>query len=107
MSKTVSLPKIMSEDIVISGMSGRFPESDSTDEFAHNLYNGVDMITDDNRRWPTDLYAMNNRMGKVKEVDKFDGNFFGIMPTMGDTIDPHSRILLETTYEAIIDAGIY
>jgi len=46
-------------------------------------------------------------MGKVKEVDKFDGNFFGIMPTMGDTIDPHSRILLETTYEAIIDAGIY
>jgi hypothetical protein len=40
------------EEIVISGMSGRFPESDSTDEFANNLYNKVDMITDDNRRWP-------------------------------------------------------
>ena len=43
----------MDDDIVVSGMGGRFPESDSTDEFAHNLYNKVDMITEDNRRWPT------------------------------------------------------
>ncbi len=42
-----------SEDIVISGMSGRFPESDTIDEFAQNLYNNVDMITEDDRRWPT------------------------------------------------------
>jgi fatty acid synthase len=40
------------EDVVISGMSGRFPESDSVDEFAHNLYNKVDMIVGD-WRWPT------------------------------------------------------
>jgi hypothetical protein len=40
------------EEIVISGMSGRFPESNSTDEFANNLYNKLDMITDDSRRWP-------------------------------------------------------
>ena len=52
-------PTIMDEDIVISGMSGRFPESDSTDEFAHNLYNGVDMITSDNRRWPTGKTKIN------------------------------------------------
>ena len=49
---------------------------------------------------------MNGRMGKVKDIDKFDGLFFGIMHTMGDCIDPQSRILLETTYEAIIDAGM-
>ena len=48
---------------------------------------------------------MNCRMGKLKEIDKFDGQFFGIMQTMGDAVDPHSRILLETTYEAIIDSG--
>ena len=43
-----------SEDIVISGMGGRFPLSNSVDEFANNLYNNVDMITpDDNEeRWP-------------------------------------------------------
>jgi fatty acid synthase len=41
------------EDIVISGMGGRFPESDTVDEFAQNLYNKVDMIVEDDRRWPT------------------------------------------------------
>ena len=52
-AQTWKKPQIMDEDIVISGMSGRFPESDSTDEFAQNLYNGVDMLTSDTRRWPT------------------------------------------------------
>ena len=47
--------KIYTDDIVISGMSGRFPESNTTDEFADNLYKSVDMITEDNRRWPTGL----------------------------------------------------
>ena len=43
-----------SEEIVISGMGGRFPLSNSTDQFSQNLYNNVDMITpDDNEeRWP-------------------------------------------------------
>ncbi|XP_008484342.1 fatty acid synthase-like, partial [Diaphorina citri] len=38
--------------VVISGISGRFPESSDCDEFKRNLYNGVDMISNDNRRWP-------------------------------------------------------
>ncbi len=54
----------------------------------------------------SDLYDMNPRMGKLKDITKFDGPFFGIMTKVGDWIDPHSRILLETTYEAICDAGI-
>ncbi len=41
------------EDVVISGVSGRFPEADSINEFAENLFNKVDMITADDRRWPT------------------------------------------------------
>ena len=49
---------------------------------------------------------MNPRMGKLKDIDHFDGLFFGVINTMADVIDPHSRILLETTYEAIIDAGM-
>ena len=44
--------KIMTEDIVISGISGRFPESDTIDELATNLYDNIDMITDESRRWP-------------------------------------------------------
>lgn len=51
MTTRTYVPECVNEDIVISGMSGRFPESDSVDEFADNLYNKVDMITEDNRRW--------------------------------------------------------
>ena len=50
---------------------------------------------------------MNPRMGKLKNIEKFDGLFFGIMNSMSDVIDPQSRLLLETTYECIIDAGIH
>lgn len=42
----------MTEDIVISGVSGRFAESDNIDELAKNLFDNVDMITEDDRRWP-------------------------------------------------------
>lgn len=41
------------EDIVLSGLSGRLPESDSIEEFAKNLFDGVDLVTADDRRWPT------------------------------------------------------
>jgi fatty acid synthase len=41
------------EDIVISGISGRFPESGTMEELEHNLFNKVDMITVNDRRWPT------------------------------------------------------
>lgn len=40
------------EDIVISGISGRFPESANMEEFKKNLMEGIDMVTDDERRWP-------------------------------------------------------
>ena len=41
------------EDIVISGIAGRFPEADSMDEFAQKLFQGEDMVTCNDRRWPT------------------------------------------------------
>ena len=45
-------------DVVISGMSGRLPESDNLEEFKSHLLNHEDMVTDDERRWPkgTQLY---------------------------------------------------
>lgn len=42
----------MNEDIVLSGIAGRFPESDNMDEYAKNLFDNVDMVTEDDRRWP-------------------------------------------------------
>ena len=40
------------EDVVISGVSGRLPESDNIAEFKSHLVNKEDMITADDRRWP-------------------------------------------------------
>ncbi len=55
MDKQIDISTLLknNDDIVISGVGGRFPESDTVDEFAQNLYNKVDMIVDDDRRWPT------------------------------------------------------
>ncbi|XP_013778686.1 fatty acid synthase-like [Limulus polyphemus] len=95
----------MAEDIVISGISGRFPESDNMAEFKDNLFNGVDMITEDDRRWKPGLYGLPTRCGKLKDLSKFDATFFGVHPKQAHAMDPQLRILLELTYEAIVDAG--
>lgn len=43
----------LNDDIVITGISGRLPESSSIEEFKDQLFAGVDLITDDERRWPS------------------------------------------------------
>jgi len=39
------------DDIVISGIAGYFPESENVYKFRDNLFNKVDMVTEDDRRW--------------------------------------------------------
>lgn len=39
------------EDIVISGIAGKFPESDNMKILQENIFNKADLGTDDNRRW--------------------------------------------------------
>ncbi|CAG2108029.1 unnamed protein product [Medioppia subpectinata] len=92
-------------DVVISGMSGRFPESDTMDELADNLYANRDLITADERRWPPGLYGEPQRFGKIKHIDKFDAQFFGVSGKQADGLDPRLRLLLEVVYEAIVDSG--
>ena len=43
-------------DIVISGIAGRYPECENMEEFWHNLINGIPMYTADDRRWPVGAY---------------------------------------------------
>lgn len=38
-------------EVVITGISGRLPESDNIAEFREHLINGDDMSTVDDRRW--------------------------------------------------------
>ncbi|XP_071653089.1 fatty acid synthase-like, partial [Temnothorax longispinosus] len=51
-------------------------------------------------------YNMPHRIGKVNNIEKFDSEFFNIPATEAHTMCPMIRMLLEHTYEAIIDAGV-
>ncbi|ALC38282.1 v-2-k05816, partial [Drosophila busckii] len=95
-------------EIVISGISGKFPESSNIAEFKYNLLNGIDMVTNNPRRWEAGIYGLPERMAKMKDEDleKFDDKFFSVHQKQAELMDPCMRMLLELTHEAIIDAGI-
>ncbi|XP_077526205.1 fatty acid synthase-like [Haemaphysalis longicornis] len=96
----------MSKDpIVISGFSAYFPKADHLNEFKEKLYAGVDMVTDDEARWPRGHLGLPGRMGTIRDLSKFDAQFFGVHPRQAHVMDPQLRLLLETSYEAIVDAG--
>uniref|UniRef100_A0A914DXV9 Fatty acid synthase n=1 Tax=Acrobeloides nanus TaxID=290746 RepID=A0A914DXV9_9BILA len=93
------------EEVVISGVSGRFPQSSNVEEFAEHLLNGDDLVTEDDKRWPPGIYDLPKRHGKLKELHKFDASFFGVTPKQANHMDPQVRKLLEVTWEAILDSG--
>ena len=95
----------MSFDIVISGIAGRYPGSDSIDQLRDNLFDKKDLITEDESRWPSGLYGLPKREGKISNINKFDAQFFGIHGKQVNGMDAQQRILLEKTYEAIMDSG--
>lgn len=94
------------DEIVITGISGRLPESENLEEFWENLINGVDMVTEDDRRWTPGLYGLPKRNGKLKDISHFDAAFFGVHPKQANTMDPQLRLMLEISYEAIVDGGL-
>ena len=92
-------------EVFVSGASCRLPESDNLEEFWHNLIEGRDMVTEDDRRWPPGLHNLPRRNGKLKDLSKFDAEFFRINPAQAHAMDPQLRLLFEVAYEAIVDAG--
>ncbi|KAH8037212.1 hypothetical protein HPB51_009400 [Rhipicephalus microplus] len=45
------------------------------------------------------------RHGKILDLSRFDAQFFHTNPKQAHVMDPQLRMLLETSYEAIFDAG--
>ena len=93
-------------DVIVSGLSCRLPESDSADEFWQNLVQGVDMVTEDDRRFPAGYGGLPRRFGKIKDPTRFDAAFFGVHAKQAEKMDPQLRMLLEVSFEAFLDAGI-
>lgn len=91
---------------VSSLYTGRLPESENIEEFKKNLFEHVDLVTDDERRWASGVYGLPTRSGKIKDLASFDATFFGVHSKQADVMDPQLRMLLEATYESIVDAGM-
>ncbi|CAG9833288.1 unnamed protein product [Diabrotica balteata] len=93
------------DKIVITGISGKFPQCTDVEEFKEALLSGVDLVKEDSTRYPAGIWGIPKRAGTILNVDKFDAAYFGIHPKQASFMDPRQRILLETVYESIIDAS--
>ncbi|XP_055326066.1 fatty acid synthase-like [Sitodiplosis mosellana] len=94
------------DEIVITGVSGKFPNAENVAEFAKKLYNKVDLVTALGERWPNYDPEIPSRMGIINDIEKFDATFFGVPYKQTHCMDPQGRLLIETAYEAILDAGV-
>lgn len=71
------------------------------------LHVQIDMVTEREDRWSHDINVdIPRRKGILKQVHKFDNNFFGIHAKQTKVMDPQGRLLIECAYEAIVDSGI-
>ncbi|CAG9854644.1 unnamed protein product [Phyllotreta striolata] len=95
-----------SDPVAISGIAGKFPQCHNVEQFKESLLRGDDLIDHNNSsRHPAGYYGTPTGYGSIPIIDKFDASFFGIHHKQANFMDPRQRLLLECTYEAIIDAG--
>jgi phthiocerol/phenolphthiocerol synthesis type-I polyketide synthase E len=100
------------EGIAIIGMAGRFPGAPNLDVFWQNLKSGVESITQFSDDEIEASKTLRDTPGYVRAraiidgVDQFDADFFGLQPREAQYTDPQHRLLLETAWEALEDAGV-
>ena len=102
------------EPIAIIGMRGRFPGANDLDQYWMNLAKGVESIT---QLGPEDVRSAGvpeevaqlpgyvHAAPVLDRVDEFDAEFFGFSARDAALTDPQHRLFLETTWEALEDAG--
>ncbi|XP_022181593.1 fatty acid synthase-like [Myzus persicae] len=101
-----SLKYYNDDDIVISGISGRFPNCDTFEEFKQKLFDGTDILDKEQSRWPDGICGAVTKIGVLNNLTKFDSTFFNVHPKLAERLDPQIRTMLESTYEAFVDAGV-
>ncbi len=102
------------DSIAVVGMACRFPGAEDLAAFWELLDAGIDAVTDGRRDagiWhgvvgdPQATDVAYRRGAFVDDVDRFDSRFFRISPIEAQLMDPQQRILLETSWQALEDAG--
>jgi polyketide synthase PksN len=109
-------PAAVSEDVAIIGLSGRYPEARTVEEFWENLKAGRDSITEiPAERWDHRRYfdTQKGKFGKsyskwggfIDGFAEFDPLFFNIPPRDALIMDPQERVFMQCVYEVMEDAG--
>ena len=108
-------PRHADHGIAVVGMACRFPGASDLTAFWDLLDSGVNAVTDgrqDGGPWagavgdPAAEDMACRRGAFVDDIDRFDSRFFRIAPIEARTMDPQQRMLLETTWQVLEDAGI-
>ena len=101
--------------IAVVGMACRFPGAPDLMAFWNLLEAGGNAVTDgrqDSGPWsgvvgdPAAEDDILKRGAYIEGLDEFDAGFFGIRPIEARMMDPRQRMLLETCWQALEDAGI-
>lgn len=96
-------------DVAIIGAAGVFPNAPDLEAFHANLRASRDSVRPpgenrlpDPETDPADAYLA---MGYLDRIDLFDHELFGISSREADLMDPHQRLLVQLTHEAMESAG--
>ena len=103
-------------DIAVVGIDCRLPGAPDTDALWQMLMNGdVANSVVPSERWDVDHVhsdqprpgTMNTRSAHfIDDADLFDHEFFGIPPVEAAALDPQQRLVLQSAWRAIEDAGL-
>jgi acyl transferase domain-containing protein len=107
-----SSPERTGLEVAVTGLTGRFPKSDTVESFWADLCDGVECIsffTDDELEeagLSADVYEQSAYVPARAVLDestyrRFDADFFGISPREAEIIDPQQRLFLECAWEAL------
>ena len=105
------------EPIAVVGMACRFPKANDVSEFWRLLEAGenavIDGVPGSGEGRLGELFrdtAMQSEaschVAFIDGVDRFDAPFFRISPVEAQHLDPQQRLMLETSWQALEDAGI-
>ncbi|MFJ8534712.1 beta-ketoacyl synthase N-terminal-like domain-containing protein [Streptomyces sp. NPDC093591] len=107
-------PQDLDSAVAVVGMSGRFPGARDLETYWANLRDGLcsistftekELLADGADAAELSSPAYVGAQGRLPDADRFEAELFGFNRTEAAALDPQHRVLLETAWSALEDAG--